>query len=239
MPNVLIIGPTGFVGTHLAQALLRAGIHSVHGLVPTEKKGLLLTRDAIIPVIGSINDVQSALDIVKKHDIDIIVDTTSFNDDSTKPKLLDTIVGARKEILKTEPKEPGKARKLGLVTVSQIYSQGSTEDPLGSFEQASVQARAAIPLPASLDLVSAKAKYERSVLATSDVLDIAIIRPGFIFGRGGASWTRCLGGIYQASLTGSTAAVRVPIDPENQRFTMSLPRLLWRSISWMSLTVQA
>jgi len=184
MPNVLIIGPTGFIGSHLCDQLVRSGSHSVFGLTPTECKGFHLALRKIIPVVGTIGDSTSALQLIEKHNIDIVVDTHSFNDEKTKPALFETILAAGKDLLKTTPTDSFKKQQLGFITISQIWSHGSTEDPFGSFEPPSLESLGTTPPP---NLPPAKQKYEHSVLAARDSLDIAIIRPQFVFGRGGAA----------------------------------------------------
>ncbi len=50
MPNVLIIGATGYIGSAVAAALLRSGQHTVYGLARTDSSAQALTQNEIIPI---------------------------------------------------------------------------------------------------------------------------------------------------------------------------------------------
>jgi nucleoside-diphosphate-sugar epimerase len=215
MPNILIIGTTGYIGSALCGQLLRSGNHRVFGLAKSENEGFHLQLNEIIPLFGSLDDVQSCLKLIIDASIEVVVDTNSFNNETTKPKILDFLVQAAKERLS---QQSFKVSKIGFVTVSGIWCHGSTEDPHGSFKAVGRDSLSTSP---RTGLPAAKARYEQEVLNAASVLDIAIIRPHFIFARGGAAWTKILSGIFEASQTGSSEVVRVPVDPEHSIYSFT------------------
>lgn len=213
MPNVLVIGPTGYVGSALSEQLIRSGDHYVYAASQSEEEGFRLATNEIIPIRGSLDSPQAVFELITSNKIDVIVDTTSYNDKTTKSKLLNTIVAAEKlrqqQLSKTRSTQP----KLGFVTVSGIWIQGSTEDPYGSFQQMAPEAMSVQP---EEGLVESKALYEQEVLEARDSLDVAILQPSFIWARGGAAWTRILGPLVEGARTESTDTIKIAVDPANQ-----------------------
>lgn len=216
MPNVLVIGPTGYVGSALSEQLIRSGDHYVYAASQSEEEGFRLATNEIIPLKGSLDSPQAAFELISSNKIDVIVDTTSYNNKTTKSRLLSTIVDAEK--IKREQLSKDKhpiQPKLGFVTVSGIWTQGSTEDPYGSFQKMTAEAQSAVP---EEGLNESKLLYEQEVLASRAILDVAIIQPSFIWARGGASWTRILGPLVEGARTGSTDVMSIAVDPEDQMY---------------------
>lgn len=219
MPNVLVIGATGYIGSALCSQLIRSGNHQVFGLARSETQGNRLSLNEIIPLFGSIKDSANFLEILSKGNIDVVVDTNSFNNETTKPELLDIIVGAAKQQRGTiHDGQFFESPKLGFVTVSGIWTHGSTEDPHGSFEPAMLESLGSTPPP---NLPAARKKYEQQVLNAARDLDVAVIRPSFVFARGGAAWTKILKGIFDASRSGSLDTVKVPVDPAHSIYSFT------------------
>ncbi|KAM0263194.1 hypothetical protein ACHAQJ_001349 [Trichoderma viride] len=216
MPNVLIIGPTGYVGSALSEQLIRSGDHYVYAASQNEEEGFRLATNEIIPIRGSLDSLQAAFELLNSNKIDVVVDTTSYNDKTTKSKLLGVIVGAEK--LRQQQLSNNQhltQPKLGFVTVSGIWTQGSTEDPYGSFQQMAPEAKSVVP---EGGLVESKALYEQEVLEARTILDVAIIQPSFIWARGGAAWTRILGPLVEGARTGTTGVINIAIDPADQTY---------------------
>ena len=209
MLNVLIIGPTGYVGSSATQHLYRSGNHQIFGLASTESDGYRLQRDETIPLVGNATDPSSLLSVIRQGKIQIVVDTTSFNDFGTKQKILAAVRSASKVLISESKKS--KPEKLGFITISGIWSHGSTEDPNGSFKLG--QAGSLLNTNPPAGLLAAKAEYDDSALASTHVLSVAILRPAFIFARGGAAWTRFLAPLVAAQESGSTEPIEVPITP--------------------------
>jgi nucleoside-diphosphate-sugar epimerase len=213
MPNVLVIGPTGYVGSALSEQLIRSGDHYVYGVSESDEEGFRLATNEIIPIRGSFDSSQTVFEIITSSKIDVIVDTTSYNDKTTKSKLLKIIAGAgdlrQQQLAKNQLTQP----KLGFVTVSGIWTQGSTEDPYGSFQQMAPEASSVQP---EEGLVESKALYEQEVLAARSSLDVAVIQPTFIWARGGAAWTRILGPLVEGARTATTDTLKIAVDPADQ-----------------------
>jgi nucleoside-diphosphate-sugar epimerase len=219
MPNVLVIGATGYIGSALCQQLIRSGNHEVFGLSKSGKESFNLALKEIIPLTGSVEDSNSFLALINSGKIDVIVETNSFNNDTTKLYLLEMILGAAKERLATALEHRTfKGPKLGFVTVSGIWSHGSTEDPHGSFQPATQESLGTVP-PAGLP--DSKVQYEQKVLEATAFIDVAIIQPSFVWARGGAAWTKILKLIVDATRTGSTDIVRIPVDPTKSVYSFT------------------
>ncbi|KAL7893067.1 NAD(P)-binding protein [Trichoderma sp. SZMC 28014] len=213
MPNVLVIGATGYVGSALSEQLIRSGDHYVYAVSRSDEEGFRLATKEIIPIRGSLDSPQEVFELISSNNIDIIVDTTSYNDKTTKSRLLNVIAGAenlrQQQLAKKQLIQP----KLGFVTVSGIWTQGSTEDPYGSFQQMAPEATSVQP---EEGLVESKALYEQEVLAARVSLDVAILQPSFIWARGGAAWTRILGPLVEGARTGTTDTLKIAVDPADQ-----------------------
>lgn len=54
--------------------------------------------------------------------------------------------------------------------------------------------------------------HEQAILAARDTLDVAIARPGALYGRGSWVLSTWWNGLLEASKTGSTAPIQVPAD---------------------------
>ena len=63
--KVFITGATGYVGSHVAQAMSRAG-HEVHGLVRSEEKAKMLAGQEIRPVKGSLQQPESYMPVAEQ-----------------------------------------------------------------------------------------------------------------------------------------------------------------------------
>jgi nucleoside-diphosphate-sugar epimerase len=211
MLNVLVVGASGYIGSSAAEQLFLAGDHEVFALAPTQSAGYRLAAKELIPLVGKITDKDSVLDVVRRGNIDIIVECTSFNDATTKPNIFAAVEAAGREMLE-EWKSGGSKRppkKLGFVTVTGIWAHGSSEDPACTFEPG---VDGSIRTNPPDGLVAARESYEDAVLGARDILDVGIIRTPFVFGRGGSAWTRALGPLIQAMSTQPDEIV-VPVAP--------------------------
>jgi nucleoside-diphosphate-sugar epimerase len=214
MPNVLIIGATGYIGSALCQQLIRSGNHFVFGIAATKKYGFKLSLNEILPLQGNCDDSDALLQLVDAGEIDIIVDTTSFNNKTTKQTILQIV----REAARTKSTREDQTAKLGFVTVSGIWAHGSTEDSSGTFEPATTESLGTDP---PQGLVEARAQYEKAVVNAREDLDVAVIRPSFVWARGGSAWTKILKGIVDATKSGTTETVRIPVDPENSVYSFT------------------
>ena len=208
MLNVLVIGATGYIGDGAAHEMYRAGNHEVFGLAGTASEGYRLQRDEINPAVGSIKDADSVYDLIEEYNIHVIVDTYSFNETKTKPALFEAIKAAGARLLNESKR--AKPQKLGFVTISGIWTHGTSEDPYAQFKVG--EAGSLLSTDPSPDLLPAKSLYEESILSSTDILDIAILRPAMVFARGGSAWTRVLSPLV-AARTDQPATITVPVTP--------------------------
>lgn len=203
MTRILLIGATGYVGSALASELLRSGLHTVYGLARSSEKATQLAAKEIIPVLGSVTDSAAYLSLIKSAHIHTVVDCAGANDGSAE--ILRDLVEAGKEQLKA-----GGA-KLGFVYCSGMWVHGSSFgrisdlDPVGT-----VYAKTEPPR-----LVAWRPQLEREILASRDVLDVAIVRPAEIYGREHGLWNPFFGSILEATKS-KKKSVRLPLDPNGR-----------------------
>jgi hypothetical protein len=151
------------------------------------------------------------LDAVRQGNIDIIVDTTSFNDNTAKPTIFAAVYAAGQQLIASQSIKKTPPKKLGFITVTGIWAHGSNEDPGCSFKLGKEGSIAETP-PEGLP--KAREDYEDSVLAAQEVLDVGIIRTPFMFGRGGSAWTKALTPLIQAlEAQPQPEQIHVPVTP--------------------------
>ena len=203
MPRILLIGATGYVGSALASELLRSGLHTVYGLARSPAKATELAAKEVIPVLGSVADSAAYLSLIKTAQIHIVVDCAGANDGSAK--ILTDLVEAGKTRLKA-----GGA-KLGFVYCSGMWVHGSSFerisdlDPVGTADAKAPPAR----------MVAWRPQLEREILASRDVLDVAIVRPAQIYGRDHGLWTPLFGPILEATKS-DKKSIQLPLDPHGR-----------------------
>ena len=185
MPNVLLLGANGYIGFPLALSLVRSGVHHVYGVARQAEAARGLLANEIHPVIGSVSEDNIFLkSAIAEHDIDIVVNCTSAH--HAEAKILATIIEAskeREEALKSQD-PPALSPKLGYIctTGSSVYGSPSKR----TNDRAPVGSALAKGTPVAIIRDGKIAQHEQLVLAASDVLDVAVIRPHIIYGR--SSW---------------------------------------------------
>jgi nucleoside-diphosphate-sugar epimerase len=65
--RILIIGATGFLGSHVARNLARAG-HEVSGLSRSAEKDEAVTASAAVPLRGDLSDRENVIETMSRHD---------------------------------------------------------------------------------------------------------------------------------------------------------------------------
>jgi nucleoside-diphosphate-sugar epimerase len=210
MPNVFILGATGYIGNALATSLVRSGSHTVYGLARTPEKAQALRRQEIIPIVGSAGDVASMLQLIDTAPIDIVVDAAGLFQGSTV--VLEALKSAAAERL-AAAKAAGliAAPKLGFVYVSGIWVHGSSHAPVNDLLPVGVPHAPTQP-PA---LVAWRPALEQEILASSDVLDVVIVRPAMVYGGPGAIWNGFFGRLLEGASAGA-ATVEVPAEPDSR-----------------------
>ncbi|KAG8530850.1 uncharacterized protein KY384_004207 [Bacidia gigantensis] len=202
MTRILLIGATGYIGTAVASELLRSGLHTVYGLARTPEKAAQLVAKEIIPVIGSVTDSAAYVSLIKSARIHIVVDCAGANDGSFQ------VLKDLKQIGIERQKEGGA--KLGFVYCSGTWVHGSSFervsdlDPVGTADAKNPPAK----------MVAWRPQLERDIVASKDVLNVAIIRPGLVYGRESPIWGAFLGPIFAATQEGTRReSVQLPLDP--------------------------
>ncbi|KAK6352467.1 hypothetical protein TWF730_009292 [Orbilia blumenaviensis] len=172
MVRVLIFGATGFVGNPIALALRRRG-HTVYAVARTEEKTIDLSKQEIIPILGDASQPETwvpALDLV-----DVVIDSS--------PSYGGISEGILKSIKESQRVTSAKKYdpKIGYLYVSGVWVHGDSPElvtdrvPTGNHTSRK---------PAGV--VSWRPAFEDSVLQSRDVVDVAILRAGVLFGGSGS-----------------------------------------------------
>lgn len=206
MPNVLILGATGYLGLALGQSLLRSGNYAVWGLARSQDKAKVLTANEITAVVGDVSDSAILTKIIASADIDIVVDATSAYEQAAT--ILKTVVSAAKTRQAALAKENAVGPKLGFVYTSGSWVHGS---PAGRVSDLSAVGNSlAKGSPATV--VGWRPGHEQAILAARDTLDVAILRPAAIYGRASWVWSTWWGRVLAAKKHGSSDTIQVPAD---------------------------
>jgi nucleoside-diphosphate-sugar epimerase len=160
--QVLVLGATGAIGFAVARAFRRAG-YKVYGLVRSEEKGKRLTLEEIIPIVGTIQDVDSWRPTLEK--VTTVVDTTY---DWTNPVgHADIVLNALKEVSQT--------RRLVYLYTSGTWVYGNNPNEITT-ENSTFTAPAMVGWRDPLD--------HKILAAESATLFPIVIRPTSIYGYG-------------------------------------------------------
>lgn len=206
MPNVLILGGSGYLGLSLGQSLLRSGNYTVWGLVRSADKAKLLTANEITPIVGDVTDASTLTKTIDSASIDIVVDATSAYEQAAT--ILKAVISAAKIRLDALAEEKAIGPKLGFVYTSGSWVHGS---PVGRVSDLSpVGNRLAKGTPSTA--VGWRPGHEQAILAARDTLDVAILRPPAIYGRSSWVWGTWWGAVLAAKKSGSSDAIQVPAD---------------------------
>ncbi|KFX89090.1 hypothetical protein V490_07246 [Pseudogymnoascus sp. VKM F-3557] len=210
MPKVLIVGATGYLGKRVASVLVRSGQHHVYGIARDEVRSKYLALQEVIPIVCTdpINDPTPYLSAIREHHIDIVVDVSGAGPESSK--ILEDVKKIGEERLQAN-KTPGTnaGPKLGFVYCSGTWVHGSNEKLVNDLD---IAGRGATTLPRRL--VAWRVGLEDTVLASSDVLDVAIIRPALIYGYESTIWTSFILPLAHAARIGSTDSIQVPLEAD-------------------------
>lgn len=211
MTKVLIFGATGYLGNNLANTLVRNGQHTVYGIARTQAKAKQLAAQEIIPVTcpDPVNEPSAYFSIIRSEHIDIIVDVAAANDGTHK--ILNDIKALGQERLDTYDMAGVKGPKLGFIYCSGTWVYGSSEKRVNDLDLVGVDA--VIP-PAPL--VAWRVALENTVLNSSDVLDVMILRPALIYGRELTIWTSLITPLYETAQNGNAETIQVPLEPNSK-----------------------
>ncbi len=167
MEKAFVTGGTGFIGSHLVEALLRRGLGEVRCLVRTRRKWLegLPIRE----VRGDLFDEALVADAVR--DVDYVYHNggvTRARDDAVFQQ---ANVEATLRLMETLARvNPGVRR---VVVTSSLAVVGRSADPVATEES---------PMQPLSRYGASKARMEEALSAWRDRLPIAIVRPSTVYG---------------------------------------------------------
>lgn len=203
MSKILVTGPYGYIGHHVCLALIRNG-YFVYGLCPKDEKQTDLLRSEIIPVPGSIKDSDHYSDLILHAHIDVVVDTASSTEsDSTALLAQLKKVGAQQ--IKNAQDLGRRPAKLGFVHLSCAMVHGSSPGVVNDLDPVGVPQAPAQPA----EVMAWRPDFEQQILASSDVLDVIILRPTLVYGGAAPLWSDFLLPIFSA-LCNRSPAVEFP-----------------------------
>ena len=193
--RIFLTGATGYIGSAVLDALIRAG-HQVTALVrDNEKAGRMAARGAH-PVVGSLADSESYRATADAQDgyIHTAFDT-SANGVATDREAIDTLLAAARR--------PRTTGTLPVVPRFLIYTSGTWV--VGRASEPADESAAPNPVA----LVEWRVEHERLVLdANTDRLRTAVLRPGVVYGGDSG----ILGDLFKMATNG---LVRVVGDGNN------------------------
>ncbi|KAL4912015.1 hypothetical protein BDW62DRAFT_216719 [Aspergillus aurantiobrunneus] len=210
MPNVLILGGSGYIGLALAQSLVASGNYNVWGSARSPEKANLLLQNELTPVEADITDPETLSAVIVDNRIDIVVDATSAH--LQGGNILDGVKSAATKRRCNLDQEGTVGPKLGFLYCSGTWIHGSPSvlasdlSPVGSALSTGKPPR----------IVTWRPAQEQAILASRDVLDVAVIRPGLIYGRGSWIWSPWWEPILKAKQSGqcnnSDMQIQIPAD---------------------------
>ena len=219
MPNVLVLGASGYLGLAVGQALLRTGNYIVWGLARSQEKTKFLASNEITPIIGDATDEALLSSTISENKIDIVIDTTSEYRNATA--ILKAVTEASKDRIRALGKEKSLSPKLGFVYTSGSWVHGSPQSRISDLSP--VGNRLAQDKPATA--VAWRPAHEQCILAARDVLDVAILRPSAIYGRGSWVWGTWWSCLLEAKKSGANDSVKVPADDASMTGTIHVDDL--------------
>ncbi|CVL11285.1 uncharacterized protein FPRN_11103 [Fusarium proliferatum] len=208
MPKVLIIGATGYLGSRICNVLVNSGQHRVYGIARNEAKAKSLAVAEVTPVIcpDPINKPDSYLNAIRNFNIDIVVDVSGANQESAK-FLADVKAIGLERLNKAKSAGLTRTPKLGFIYCSGTWVHGSSDKLVNDLDIVGPEATTP-PAP----LVAWRVAHENAVLAGSDVLDVAVLRPALIYGGESTIWTAFILPLLRASRDGSSDTIQIPLS---------------------------
>lgn len=209
MTKVLILGATGYVGKRLAETLVRSGQHKVYGIARSEAKAKTLSLAEVTPVICAdpVNEPAAYMSVVRDRHIDVIVDVAGVHQDSLK--FLDHAKTIGRERLESYAASGIKGPKLGFIYCSGTWVHGSSDQPVNDLN---IVGPTAVTPPTAL--VSWRVDVENTILSSSDVLDVAVLRPALIYGHENTIWTPFILPLLHAARSGTLKPVNIPLQAD-------------------------
>ncbi|KAL6900545.1 NAD(P)-binding protein [Trichoderma evansii] len=211
MTKVLLLGATGYVGKRLAETLVRSGQHRVYGIARSEAKAKTLALAEVIPIIcpDPVNEPKTYMDAIRNHHIEVIVDVAGAHQETAK--FLSHAKEIGQERLDSYVASGIRGPKLGFIYCSGTWVHGSGNAPVSDLD---IVGPTAVTPPRAL--VAWRVGLENSILSSSDVLDVAVLRPALIYGHENTIWTQFILPLLQAAQNGSSEPINVPLEADSR-----------------------
>ncbi|KAH0436382.1 hypothetical protein CcaCcLH18_04402 [Colletotrichum camelliae] len=211
MARVLILGGAGYIGLAVAQALIRSGNYSVFATSRSDKKAKLLASNEVKPLVGELSDIDFVKFAIAENRIDVVIDLSQAYSDATT--ILKSVTEAAQDRASKLVTGNSIGPKLGFIYCSGSWVHGSPRNERisdtsvpGTFLAADKPANAVAWRPA----------HEQAVLKSRDILDVAIVRPGAVYGRGSWVMTTWWGKVLDAAKSGNENAIDIPADQDTR-----------------------
>ena len=196
--RIFLTGATGYVGSAVLDALVRAG-HDVTTLVRDNEKARRVGKRGAHPVIGNLADAESYRSSAEAQDGYVLTayDRTPGRGPEIDKAVLETIVAAAKRPRTAAAASSAPAKRFVIYT-SGMWVLGQSPEPAA--EDAPVN---------SIALTAWRPAHEQFVLgAATDHLRTAVVRPGVVYGGG----TGIVADLFKSA---SNGLVRVVGDGNN------------------------
>lgn len=243
MPNILVLGGTGLLGTALTQSLLRAGTYEVFVQTRSASKAKALTAAELTPLVFSLEDesaLRSALDV---YDIHTVVDVSQAYYQSAS--ILKAVIAVANDRRAALAKESAIGPKLGFVYTSGIWVHGSPTKRASDLSPVGMSLATGKP-PA---MISWRPAHEQAVLAARDTINSVVIRPGSLYGGGAWNFDAWWGPVAALKASGgdrvsigadvTARAGLVHVDDAAAAFHAAIDRLDGRLGDWPVFDVVA
>jgi nucleoside-diphosphate-sugar epimerase len=208
MVKVLVLGAMGYIGLPLSTSLRRDG-HTVYGLARSVEKARLLAQREILPVLGTVEG-QEYLEVVRKSNIDIVIDAAGANQGSY------SVLTGLKHVAEERQKQRGPhGARLGFIYLGGTWVHGSSKSPVNDLNPVATAGDNGCPTQPP-QLVAWRPELEQAILSARDVLDSVIIRPALLYGGPSTLWSLWFGPVQQAIDNGSKGDVTILADASAQ-----------------------
>ncbi|CZT15815.1 uncharacterized protein RCC_01649 [Ramularia collo-cygni] len=199
MPNVLILGGSGLLGSAVSQALLRTGLHTVFAQTRSTSKVLTLQASEVAPLVFPLSDAEALTAALQDNDIDVVIDASQgYAETSAILSAIIAFSAARQAALKAEN---AVGPKLGFVYTSGIMVHGTPSKFVSDLSPVGNSLASAPPA----NMVGWRPAVEQAILAAREHLDVVIMRPGMLYGRSAWNFGPFWGPVAAAKAMGAEA----------------------------------
>lgn len=219
MPNVLILGGAGYLGLAVGQALIRSGNHTVFGTTRSADKAKTLTSNEITALVGDATDTKWLAQVIADSHIDVVIDNTQAYEQASS--IHGAVLQAAKDRAALLAKNGAVGPKLGFIYTSGSWVHGSPSRRISDMTPPGTALAADKPATA----VGWRPAHEQAILASRDVLDVAVLRPSAIYGRGSWVWGVWWGPLLAAAKAGSSEPIDLPVDAATRTGTVHVDDL--------------